>query len=95
MLMRSREFVRRQRKIRLLALVSLTCPWRIVLSTPCNIVTGGRKLLDGVFAEHQGRSYALSLTVGFLEQDEVGVGMAAEYAEALSVRRPTEIENLL
>jgi len=43
----------------------------------------------------QGRSYALSLTVGFREQDDVGVGMAAEYAEALSVRRPTEIENLL
>jgi len=52
-------------------------------------------LLDGVFAEHPGRSYTLSLTVGFLEQDDVGVGMAAEYAEALSVRRPTEIENLL
>jgi len=31
----------------------------------------------------------------FSDEDNVGVGMAAEYAEASAVRRPTEVENLL
>src|SRR5437763_17160279 len=37
----------------------------------------------------------MSLRVGFPEQDDVGFGMAAEYAKAFAVGRPVEVENLL